>query len=62
MSVTEVNRSQYKGDSNKYIKSYRGESTDTKPTLDFENVGSKFFEYDTSNCYEWDGTMWRWIA
>lgn len=46
--------------------SFKGLSTDTKPTVKFEDVqitnGSSFFEMDTQDCYFYDGGTDTWLA
>ena len=46
--------------------SFKGLSTDTKPTVMFEDVqitnGSSFFEMDTQDCYFYDGGTDTWLT
>ncbi len=37
---------------------YFGLSTDTKPTLDNNYLGSEFYETDTFLKFIWDGSQW----
>ena len=37
---------------------YFGLSTDTKPTLTTDFLGSEFYETDTFIKFIWDGTVW----
>ena len=53
-----------KSDTTKEI-SFKGLSTDTKPTVSFEGMpivnGSSFFEMDTQDVYFYDGTSDDWL-
>lgn len=44
------------------VFSFKGKSTDTKPTDEYNNVvienGSSFYEMDTQDLYMYDGTTW----
>ena len=46
--------------------SFKGLSTDTKPTQKFEDIpitnGSHFFEMDTQDVYFYDGATESWLA
>ncbi len=46
--------------------SFKGLSTDTKPTVTFEGLkitnGSSFFEMDTQDVYFYDGEADDWLA
>ena len=46
--------------------SFKGLSTDTKPTVKFEDIpitnGSDFFEMDTQDVYFYDGATNSWLA
>ena len=46
--------------------SFKGLSTDTKPTVKFEDIpitnGSSFFEMDTQDVYFYDGAIDSWLA
>ena len=46
--------------------SFKGKSTDSKPTHTFEGIkitnGSSFFEMDTQNVYFYDGSTDSWLA
>lgn len=45
---------------------FKGLSTDTKPTLEFEGLeiknGSSFFEMDTQDVYFYDGGTNTWLS
>ena len=46
--------------------SFKGLSTDTKPTVKFDDIpitnGSSFFEMNTQECYFYDGATDSWLA
>jgi hypothetical protein len=61
ISLINADRARFGPDGETVIESYRGKSTDTKPTLPLNRNGSVFYEMDTKKVWMYDGTAQTWL-
>jgi len=62
ISFIGADRARLGPDGETVTETYRGKSTDTKPTLQANRNGSVFYEMDTKKVWMYDGDTLTWLA